>query len=230
MITELSMITPKPLEIENRFFDYIESADFPCLGAKSAIAKGQLEVFVATDLRSNEDDKTIHDVLVKTGNEYRGDRKPFRSVAIIFPETPTMGENSLEAALWKRLQALSDIDVAAGFPSDPKVSSRPEADDFAISFGGEGYFVVTLHPGASRASRNFQDTILVFNLHQQFEQLRDDNIFEKLSEKIVERDTLHCGSRNPMLGEHGKSSSARQYSGRAVDDDWQCPFSRKAKA
>jgi len=28
-----------------------------------------------------------------------------------------------------------------------------------------------------------------------------------------------------MLSRHGEASEARQYSGREVDGDWQCPFS-----
>jgi FPC/CPF motif-containing protein YcgG len=34
-----------------------------------------------------------------------------------------------------------------------------------------------------------------------------------------------AGSINPMLANHGSISSARQYSGRAVETDWVCPFS-----
>jgi len=33
-----------------------------------------------------------------------------------------------------------------------------------------------------------------------------------------------AGSPNPMLERHGTVSAARQYSGRAVSDDWRCPF------
>ena len=38
------------------------------------------------------------------------------------------------------------------------------------------------------------------------------------------RDEALTGSRNPMLARHGEASEARQYSGRAVDEDWRCPF------
>ena len=41
---------------------------------------------------------------------------------------------------------------------------------------------------------------------------------------ILERDRTLAGDINPMLARHGESSEARQYSGRAVDDDWTCPF------
>ena len=44
------------------------------------------------------------------------------------------------------------------------------------------------------------------------------------------RDEAIAGSRNPMLARHGEASEARQYSGRAVDPDWRCPFHYKGDA
>ena len=45
-----------------------------------------------------------------------------------------------------------------------------------------------------------------------------------LGEAILDRDRTLAGDINPMLARHGESSEARQYSGRAVDDGWTCPF------
>jgi FPC/CPF motif-containing protein YcgG len=45
-----------------------------------------------------------------------------------------------------------------------------------------------------------------------------------MREKIMVRDEALAGSRNPMLARHGETSEARQYSGRQVDETWQCPF------
>ncbi|HEV2682323.1 MAG TPA: YqcI/YcgG family protein, partial [Rhodanobacter sp.] len=56
------------------------------------------------------------------------------------------------------------------------------------------------------------------------EQLRADGRYEKLRQAIIERDIAFAGSSNPMLAAHGKSSEARQYSGRQVGTDWVCPF------
>jgi FPC/CPF motif-containing protein YcgG len=65
---------------------------------------------------------------------------------------------------------------------------------------------------------------MVFNLHRQFAQLRDEDRYHRFSEAIIERDVAFDGSANPMLDEHGSSSEARQYSGRVVGEDWVCPF------
>ena len=67
---------------------------------------------------------------------------------------------------------------------------------------------------------------MVFNLHDQFETLRELNRYEKLRGSILERDLALAGSQNPMLARHGTISEARQYSGRAVGEEWQCPYHR----
>jgi len=89
------------------------------------------------------------------------------------------------------------------------------------------FFVVGLHPRASRPARRFDKPTLVFNLHDQFVRLRESGGYEKMRKTIVERDIALAGSSNPMLSRHGEGSEARQYSGRAVEDDWQCPFTRQ---
>lgn len=66
--------------------------------------------------------------------------------------------------------------------------------------------------------------MLVFNLHEQFEKLRAEGRYERMRERILDRDLAIAGSLNPMLARHGEASEARQYSGRAVEPDWGCPF------
>ena len=68
--------------------------------------------------------------------------------------------------------------------------------------------------------------MVVFNLHDQFERLRAAGRYERLRTAIVDRDAAWTGTINPMLAQHGESSAARQFSGRAVPDDWACPFRR----
>ena len=84
--------------------------------------------------------------------------------------------------------------------------------------------MIGLHPNASRPARRFARPMLVFNLHDQFEQLREQGTYEKMRETILARDEKLAGDINPMLATYGESSEARQYSGRQVAEDWQCPF------
>ena len=66
---------------------------------------------------------------------------------------------------------------------------------------------------------------MVFNLHDQLERLREAGRYDSLRGAILERDLKLEGSLNPMLSQHGTKSAARQYSGRAVGEGWECPFS-----
>lgn len=81
-----------------------------------------------------------------------------------------------------------------------------------------------MHPLASRNARQFCHTALVFNLHEQFEDLRRRGKYEMFTNMIRARDMAFQGSINPVLKNFGTSSEARQYSGRAVEDNWRCPF------
>jgi FPC/CPF motif-containing protein YcgG len=137
---------------------------------------------------------------------------------------PALDEAAFEQALWARLQSLADKDAWLGLPYDERVSPDPANPHFSLSFGGEAFFAVGLHPRASRPARRFERPVIVFNLHDQFERLRAEGKYETIRETILERDEQLAGTANPMLARHGESSEAVQYSGREVDEDWQCPF------
>lgn len=201
----------------------IEGADFPCVGAKSALAQESLGFIHAHDLRSSDDDAAIVHELQTFANGAPRDAV-FVSRMVLFPATPPLSEPAFEQAFWKRLQALH-WDDAKRYAWDPAVSDDPVSPRFSFSLGGRGFYVIGLHPGASRAARRFGCAALVFNLHSQFETLRADGRYDKLRDAITERDVAYAGSRNPMLATFGTTSEARQYSGRQVDAQWRCPFS-----
>ena len=207
---------------------HIADGSFPCVGAKAALARGGIDVVVARSITSAWDDVAIHRALLAFVRDYQRDRKLFRSFAVVFSEDDSPNEHSFEECLWERVQSLSDKDVWLGQDYDPRVSPDPDNPHFALSFAGEAFFLVGLHPNASRAARRFERPTIVFNLRDQFEQLRADGRYEKMRETILDRDVALQGTINPMLARHGETSEARQYSGRAVGGDWQCPFSYAA--
>jgi FPC/CPF motif-containing protein YcgG len=207
--------------------DWIRLDEFPCVGAKSALARGNLRVVVARDVTSGWDDLRIHEELMRWADDYREDPTGLRSLAVVFEGPTKLTEEQFEKALWARIQSLADKDHWLGQRYDPRVSGDPEEDHFSLSFGGEAFFVVGLHPNASRPARRFDHPTFVFNLHDQFEQLRAEGRYERMRERILERDRQLAGSINPMLARHGEASEARQYSGRVVPEDWQCPFRDK---
>src|SRR6476620_7390004 len=73
---------------------------------------------------------------------------------------------------------------------------------FAFSLAGTAYFVVGLHPAASRIARRTPLPTLVFNLHEQFEELRQSERFERMRDTIRRRDQALQGSVNPMVADH----------------------------
>jgi len=216
--------------LEQLLFTHVADRAFPCVGAKAALARGTLSVLACDRIDSAWDDVRIHDALLAFTEEYRRDPALFRSFAAIFEGPTDLDETAFERALWERVQSLSDKDVWRGQDYDPRVSSDPSNPHFSLSFGGEAFFIVGLHPHASRPARQFARPALVFNLHDQFERLRAQNKYETMREKILTRDEALAGSRNPMLARHGEASEARQYSGRVVGDDWQAPFDYRGDA
>lgn len=219
---------PEPHPLALAFEAFVRAASFPCVGAKSALARGQMDVVVARDITSAWDDMRIHPGLFDVARRFTADPSLFQSFVVVFEGPRTLSELEFEQAMWGRIQSLADKDAWHGLQYDPAVASDPDSPHFSRSFGGEAFFAVGMHPGASRPARRFQTPALVFNLHRQFEMLRADGLYEKLRTSILDRDRSLAGSINPMLARHGESSEARQYSGRAVGDDWTCPFNPNA--
>lgn len=216
-------------QVSAQFRDQVADGGFPCVGAKSALARGTLNTMVCRDIRSAWDDLRIHDALLDWSTEYEKTCEGFRSLAVLFRDTPLLTENDFETALWERIQSLADKDHWRGQPYDAAVSPDPSDPHFGLSFGGQAYFVVGMHPGASRPARKSAMSAMVFNLHDQFEQLRTQGRYERMREAILERDRNFAGSVNPMLERHGDASEAAQYSGRKVGSEWTCPLRDKRR-
>ncbi|MEQ8345461.1 MAG: guanitoxin biosynthesis heme-dependent pre-guanitoxin N-hydroxylase GntA [Sneathiellaceae bacterium] len=206
-----------------RFRDFIGRRRFPCVGAKSALAKDQMHFFVGRCLTDASDDARLLSAIYRFIAAYRRDRAPFTTFVAIFQLPRDLSEIAFERAMWRRLQALHRLD-ARRYRWDPRVSPDAGSPQFSFSLMAEACFIVGLHGAASRRARRFAWPTLVLNLHDQFEQLRDDGRFEPLKATIRERDTELDGAPNPMAASHGEVSEARQYSGRQVGSDWRCPF------
>ena len=68
-MTVVVMSVPETREIEmrERFEAFIERSEYPCVGAKSTLARGTLKTLFAKDMRSGWDDLRIHDALLAGG-------------------------------------------------------------------------------------------------------------------------------------------------------------------
>ncbi len=209
------------------FQEWVHRHDFPCLGGKSALSHGQIEIYVADDLTSSRSDAEA----TKKLQEFASRSTPhslYLSLVVIYQNTPPLEEADFERYLWERLQAMHEED-ARGFEWDPQVSSDAASPRFSMSIGGKSFYVVGLHPNASRAARRFTRAALVFNLHSQFEVLKREGHYEGMCQAIRHRDKEINGDINPMLADHGTRSEAVQYSGRVQDSSWKCPFHAKSQ-
>ncbi|GEP12395.1 hypothetical protein MMMDOFMJ_4129 [Methylobacterium gnaphalii] len=178
---------------------FIRDAGFPCVGAKSALTKGQMRILVARDITSARDDMRIYPAMMAFMARYRRKSDLFQSFAIVFEGHGDLNEEGFERHLWDRVQPLADKDAWLGHPWDGRVAQEPDSPHFSLSFAGEAFSVVGLHSNASRPARRFFLPALAFNLHAQFEQLREAGRYEKLRSSVLQRDEALAGLVNSML-------------------------------
>jgi len=204
------------------FDRHLESPWFPCLAAQTANKRHLVTHVFAGAMGCPADDADVARQIAAFADAQKPD-STFQSLVVHFLGNEPMPEAAFERLLFARLQGIHQSD-AQDHPWDPSVSADPDDPAFSMSVGGHAFYVVGLHPGASRRARRLAHPAMVFNLHSQFEYLRSEGRYDRLKTAIVERDIEKNGSANPMLAVHGSSSEARQYSGRHIEGDWACPF------
>lgn len=222
---------PSPLArlVHERFRAHVLDAGFPCVGGKAAINHDTYRFGLYAEMNSGGVTAGLAYDLWEYARERRTFETDYATFIASFASPVVRCELQWEKLLWAQLQSLHDLD-REHHAWDPTVSSDPADPDFSFSFAGTAFFVVGLHPASSRLSRRFAWPTLVFNAHVQFERLREQNQFERLRATVRARDYKLQGSLNPNLSNFGDSSEARQYSGRAVEDGWRCPFSARPGA
>lgn len=194
--------------------------EYPCLGARSVFKRERATLVLHDDLEAPETARALLEQL----REYAATVDPeegFVSFVAGFRGPEVRDEKHFEEMLWGLLQRLHDVDEQ---PWAPEVSADPNDPHFAFSIAGTPFFIVGLHPKASREARRMPLPVLVFNLHEQFESLREEGGFERMRDTIRRRDEELQGSINPMVSDHGETSEARQYSGRKLEKAWEAPF------
>lgn len=194
--------------------------EYPCLGAKSVFRRESATQLVLDDLTSDDAAEKLIKGL-KAFADVAEQEEGFHSFVATFRRPTGLDEQAFERLLWVLLQRIHDDDDE---PWAPDVSGDPTNPHFAFSVAGSAYFVVGLHPAASRIARRAPLPTIVFNPHGQFEQLRQSGRFEGMRRTIRRRDRQLQGTINPMVADHGESSEALQYSGRMHSADWEPPL------
>lgn len=208
------------------FHDFISDRAFPCVGAKSALNRGRMDLVVCDELGSLASAKALCSGLAEFASHYPDPGEDPVSFVALF-QAGVQSEDEFHSRLWDQLQLVHDLDVLT-HPWAPGVSDDPASNDFSFSVAGRAFFVVGLHPNSSRLARRTPRTTLVFNFHEQFETMRASGRYAKLQTAIRQRDVELQGSINPVLAQFGEASEAQQYSGKHGGG---CPFhARKAAA
>ncbi len=211
--------------IEGRFRQFIAGNNFPCVAAKDALAKDNLQIFTAKHFACPADDEHILAFLYHFADTFRNAEKGFHSAAVIFELPVNLSEEMFDIFMWQRLKALKKLDQKS-YRHDTRVSDNPLSPDFSFSLKEEAFFIVGLHANSSRPARKFTHPVLVFNPHAQFEAMKTSARYEKMKAIVRKKDIALSGSVNPMLTDFGDVSEVYQYSGRLYDKNWSCPLQK----
>ncbi|HET7189846.1 MAG TPA: guanitoxin biosynthesis heme-dependent pre-guanitoxin N-hydroxylase GntA [Gemmatimonadaceae bacterium] len=226
MIVQVQQRPQSDRVMEEEFSAFVADGRFPCLAGKGAVHRGDHTLRIYDTLGSHDSAEALARDLTMFVQSGPADGAGLRAFVALFRGPEMADELAFERRLWgqlRRLHALDDPDTAW----DPTVSDDPESPEFSFSFCGRALFVVGMHPASSRLARRFRWPTLVFNPRAQFERLRAEGKFERLRTLVRERDVALQGTPNPSLADFGERSEARQYSGRATEPEWRCPFHRK---
>ncbi|SRX54307.1 guanitoxin biosynthesis heme-dependent pre-guanitoxin N-hydroxylase GntA [Aequorivita sp. CIP111184] len=207
--------------IEEEFKEFIIDKNHPCIMANTVFSMNDYELHVHDGFSTKTTAANLLEQLKMYVDNYDFSDNKFKTFIAVFPDAEIVSEVEFENLLWRQLQFIHEKDTEAW---DPRVSKNPEDSNFSFSIGGRAFYVVGMHPKSSRMARRAPYPTLVFNLHWQFEKLREMGAYQKVRDKIRERDTALQGNINPVLEDFGQSSEARQYSGRSVGKAWKCPF------
>jgi uncharacterized protein len=227
-VSQLAPEIPEPgtatrQRLASALSEMVAHPGYPCLGARSVFHRDRATVKVYDELAGDG----VAQQLLADLRTFAAETDPeqgFASFVATFRGPSVLDEQHFERLLWSQLEQIHSVDDASW---NATVSADPSDQHFAFSAGGTAYFIVGLHPRASRDARRTPTPTLVFNLHEQFEALRASGRFPRMRDKIRERDHDLQGSINPMVADHGETSEARQYSGRQVDPTWRAPFCPK---
>jgi FPC/CPF motif-containing protein YcgG len=215
--------TPFLVEAHAAFREIVLQPDFSCVGAKAALNNNAYGFAAYSELAQSDSTAGLCRDLCNFAKSRLVKQNEYASFIAVFREPPAIDEARFEELLWQTLYQLHDADRHY-FNWAPSVSASPADPEFSFSFAERAFYVLGMHPNSSRVARTVPWPVLVFNPHEQFERLRTVGKWKRMQRTIRTRELVLQGTINPMLSDFGEESEARQYSGRAVPDDWTPPL------
>lgn len=221
-----TIVKKKPLQkpkenLRKEFEKFVIQNNHPCVMAQTVFSMDHVDFHTYEDFGSAKTARKILNDLKNYIEKYDFESNDFFTFIAAFRGRKEYSEKQFESVLWQQLQQLHEADDQEW---DPEVSDDPGSSNFSFSIAGKAFYMVGMHPNSSRKARQSPVPAIAFNLHWQFEKLREMGTYQTVRDKIRERDTELQGDINPMLQDFGENSEARQYSGREVDEKWKCPF------
>ena len=184
---------------------------FACVGGKAVVGQNRYRMNVYSDVKNEKDIEKLYKDLCEFADEVPVDSDNYlASYIAVFKDIHVNDEDEFNGLLWELLQSLNEIDTV---PWNKDVSSDICDTNFSYSLGGTAFFVIGMHPKASRISRRFPYVTIVFNKRESFNILRQKGLFEKFQEATRKNDIRIQGTINKNLANFGDSSEALQYSG-----------------
>ncbi|WP_165869321.1 guanitoxin biosynthesis heme-dependent pre-guanitoxin N-hydroxylase GntA [Maribacter algicola] len=207
----------------NNLRDFVLQEGYPCIGAQTSINSKSYALGVFDKMDCWRTAKELACGLSRYITEMKRKPSMFMTYIAIFRYDSYETEEDFERSMWNLLTNLNLIDKK-NHEWCAEVSDDPTSNNFSYSFGEHAFYIVGMHPNSSRKSRRFNYVSLAFNLHEQFEWLREKGRYKKIQDLVRKNDLEFSGSVNPMLSDFGEGLEAPQYSGRKVGSNWECPF------
>jgi FPC/CPF motif-containing protein YcgG len=202
---------------------WIFSGRFACLGARAAARQGVLQIVLLGPIDRQDSALKAYEALRGFVSSGMLEAHRFATLVVVFQGSVIPDELDWENAFWRLVQELHHHDAAL-FDWAADTSSDPESRQFQLSLCGHPFFLIGMHPQSSRISRRAPWPAVAFNSHRNFALLKAEGTFPGLQRRIQSKEILIQGSLNPNLAGFGDAAQSRQYSGRAVEQTWRCPF------
>jgi hypothetical protein len=104
-------------DAEAAFADYIAQDEFPCLAAKTAVARGNVTFFHASSVQCPAHDRALLSALAEFAKP-SDEESPFRSFVALFPDSPVLSHRRTRAGdLAEAGVGLKTPGVGLGMPS-----------------------------------------------------------------------------------------------------------------
>jgi len=210
-------------EIEKSMEGLIVQKNYPCVAAIQSFYKKDYRVGLYKNFGQGTHSYELGRDLLRFRDQQKSTQSPFLSFWAVFDNSDDLSEAEFERGLWRELSYMTSYPEFIG-SWDPHFSSNPEDKNFCFSLDGTAYYVVGLHPHASRLGRRFPQPTLIFNIYDQFRDLADKGQFFNMVKTNRQREKLYQGNLNPMVEAYGETWESIQFSGQNNSSDWKCPF------